>query len=372
MSSVEKAQTLLTKVLIQRKAVTPVIVAPRRCAVRISFYDPIHIEFVAQEFSKVAGHFTRVNDSLVNVFNTHEEAMKAARELDSIIYAYNEAILAKPFVCGWLPEYLEMQSLGINVIMADQNVTSLECELNRQMAKKIDNDPKHYLSRRKHAKENILSYSYDMLKADVLKFLGANITAQGSHVVHVQSCIDAMFDSLSSVVKGKIALESYTNQRLVNAIEGKSNFMLERSNPEAEVTNYRIGVEKAKSAERFLLENTLSFEHVNSAIKGALVNLMDGVDLTSEHTRFDGLDLMYSSPYELSDMNKSRCESLAESRYCSVGEMMAYLLTDMFLEYFRMTSAAKHHAALMQLSDDLSSSNLYNDAIENIYRQDAF
>lgn len=38
------------------------------------------------------------------------------------------------------------------------------------------------------------------------------------------------------------------------------------------------------------------------------------------------------------------------------------------IEYFRIRTSAKHKAALLDLSRNLSADNLYSDAIENIYR----
>lgn len=368
-----KAQALFIGVLSDHVEKATAVVIPPRCAVRISFYHTTHIDHVAAEFKRVGAEFTRVNESLVTICDSLDEAQKLANKLNSLIYAYNDAILSIQFAPGWLSEYLEMQSLGINVIMTERTVITVEDELKRQALKESSNDDsKQYLARRQYAKENILSYSFDILKADVSRFLLANITLPALHEERALSCIDAMFNALSCAVKGKIALESHANSRLVHAIEGKSEYIFEQSSSKEDVAKYRSGVEKVKAAEQFRSKNTLSFDHVNAAIKSPLSDLFSEAELAGQYEAFTGLDLMYSSPYELSDIRKARLESLAESRYCSISEMVAYLLTDLFLEYLRMTSKARHHAALIQLSDALSEQNLYSDAIESIYQSCSF
>jgi hypothetical protein len=373
-TTADKSHTIFANVLNQFSEKKAQTIAPPRCAVIVTFYHTTHIEYVAKSLQSIAGEFSRVNDSLIQICENQDAARKLYAELNAIMHAYDTAVLSAPFAKDWLAEYFQMQSLGINVVMVKNNVTSIEDEVVRQASKEHSDDGKQYASRREYAKANILNYSFEALKADVAQFLLANMTISPAQHSEVLPIIDSMFNALSSASKGKIALEAHANSRIVSAVERKSKLMLEStfSNTHDDMVKYQNSFLKVKSATDFLDKHELTFDDIMDAISVPLAELFSLAEATNEHVPFTGPDLMYSSPYELSDFKGTRLLSLAGSRYCAAGKMAAYLLTDLFLEFFRITTKAKHREALLRLSDSLSPDNLYSDAIESIYRDCAF
>lgn len=376
MDNIQQAQNDFNEVFKAHLDEASVVKPKPRCALRISFYHCTHMDFVAKAFEPVTGELTRVNNTLVKICDNHETAMNLCRELNSMVYRFNDTTLNRPFYPEWLADYYEVQSLGINVIGAEQSVSSIEDEVKRQNDKSNgETDPKRYIARRTFAKDNVLGYSLEALKSDLTTFLLGSVTIPQGSKENFLGCIEAMFNDVKSKVKVKLALENYANQRLVHAISSKSNCMMDLLGIEtqAHIETYRKSTVKIKGAEQFIESNKIGFDEVRAALGNHLSELLEMVEEIAENPNdFSGLDLMYSSPYELSDFGKSRLESLAESRYCSVGEMVAYIFTDLFLEYFRILTNARHKAALMELSRTLGDDHLYSDAIEGIYRNIVF
>lgn len=369
MTNIEQAQTDFTAALKAQLKKTLYIAPKPRCALRISFYDENQIDFVANSFKPITGELVRVNNVLMKIFDAVDEAQKHANSLNSIIYTFNQSTLERPVTPEWLQDYYEVQSLGINVIGVDKSVQCIEDEVKRQQ-NKVNDDPKQYSARRAFAKASVLDYSLADLQADVTAFLVGCINIPEGKNELVLNSIHSMFSQLMQGVKGKLALENHANQRLVMAINEKSLKISEANGVEdrAKVQAYRQGEAKKEVAERFRQDIKLSFYDVKDAIVDSLTNLLSVADLADNHTSFTGLDLMYSSAFELSDFSKSGLEAIAGSQYCSIGTAAAYVLTDLFLEYFRIYANAKHKMALMDLSRNLAIDNLYSDAIESIYR----
>lgn len=369
------AQRLFFDVLKKHQERSNSVEIKPRCALRISFYHTEHIDFIAKAFEPVSGQLQRANNVLISICENHDEAMRICRELNEMIHSFNDATLSRPFHPNWLAEYYEVQSFGINYISAEKGVTSIEDEIKRQSDKEsAKDDPEQYIPRRAHAKAHILGYTLEALQDDVTDFFMACANVKESNKAHVSSLIDAMFSELKRCASGKMALENYANQRLTHAVSSKSSWMSDAQElqPQERVERYRASIEKMDNAERFRQKNNITFENVMAAINPLVNALVDEIELSDMPAAFTGLDLMYASPYELSDLSKSRLESLAKSRYCATGQMAAYILTDLFLEYFRMTSRARHKAALTALSRTLSPDNLYSDAIEGVYRNMVF
>ena len=375
MDNIQQAQNDFTEVLRAQLEKASIVKPKPRCALRISFYHDTHIDFVAKAFAPVTGELHRVNNILIKICDNHDAAMSLCRELNSLVHSFNDKALNRPLYPEWLDDYYAVQSWGINVIGAEQAVRTIEDEVKRQNDKsKVEDDPKQYMPRRTFAKDNIMGYSLEALKADVTAFLLAGVTIPKGNEERAAGCIEAMFCDLMLTVKGKLALENYANQRLVHAICSKSTCIMDSSGMgELEhLDAYRRSEAKKNSAERFLAEHKLGFTDVRTGLGNHLSELLEMVELSEAPATFAGLDLMYSSAYELSDFSKSGLESMAESRYCSVGSAAAFILIDLFLEYFRILTNARHKAALMELSRTLSVDNLYSDAIEGIYREMVF
>ena len=371
MENIQQAQNEFNAVLkaqLEKASSDP---AKPRCALTISFYHDTYIDFVAKAFEPITGALHRVNNTLIKICDGRESAMILCRELNAIVYGFNDATLKRPFYPEWLADYFAVQSLGINVIGAKHYVRSIEDEVQRQNEKnKGEEDPKQYSSRRAFAKDNVLGYSLEALKRDVTSFLLGSLIIPKGKETDVMACIEAMFSDMMSTAKGKLALENNANQRLVMAVSDKSSKIMEGSGLETreQIENYRRGEAKKESAERFREKNKLGFETVKTGLSVRLNQLLEMVELSETAAPFAGLDVMYSSPVELSEFNKASLEGIAMSSYYPVNYAAADILAALILEYFRIYTSAKHKAALMELSRNLSEGNLYNDAIENIYR----
>lgn len=370
MNNIEQAQTDFNAVLNAHLAKDSSEQFKPRCALSISFYHDAHMYYVAKAFEPVTGELHRVNNTLIKICDTKDQALKFSQALNAIVHDFNEATLKRPFYPEWLDEYFAVQSFGINVIGAKTDVRSIEDEVKRQEEKARDDEQEQYLARRAFAKDNVLDYSLEAFQADVNAFLLGSIVIPEGNEAGVMECIEAMFNDLMAAVKGKLALENYANQRLVHAVSSKSSRMMEvyGVNTPEHLEAYRRGEEKKANAELFREKNKLGFDVVRSGLIGRLSELLGMVELSETAGRFDGLDLMYASPYVLSDFNKVNLEELAMHRYYPVSSAAADILTDLFIEYFRIKTKAQHKAALMGLSRTLSTDNLYADAIEGIYR----
>lgn len=370
MSNIKQAQTDFNAVLKAHLAKDSSEPVKPRCALSISFYYDTHMDFVAKAFEPVTGELQRVNNSLIKICDTKDQALKLSQTLNAMVHDFNEATLKRPFYPEWLDDYFAVQSFGINVIGAKTDVRSIEDEVKRQEGKAKEEDPKQYLARRTFAKDNVLDYSLQAFQADVTAFLLASIVIPEGKEASVMSCIDAMFIDLMAAVKGKLALENYANQRVVHAVSSKSSRMMEvyGVNTPEYLEAYRRSEARKQSAETFREKNKLGFDAVKKGLSGRLSELLGMVELSESAGTYAGLDLMFSSPFELSDFNKGYLEELAMNRYYPVSSAAADILTDLFIEYFRIKTNAQHKAALMALSRTLSTDNLYAEAIEDIYR----
>lgn len=371
MSNIEQAQIDFSAVLkahLDKATHEPV---KPRCALTISFYHDAHMDFVAKAFEPVTGELQRVNNTLIKICDTKDQALKISQALNAIVHDFNEATLKRSFYPDWLDDYFATQSFGINVIGAKPDVRSIDDELKRQTAKSSGDDgSQQYLSRRAFAKNNVLGYSLDKLKSDVTNFLlGSLVIPQGENE-GAEACIEAMFDDLMLAVTGKLALENQANQRVVWALSSKSFHIMELCGMETpeHLEAYRCSEARKQSAETFRAKNQLGFDVVRKGLSQRLRDLLFLFDLSDTTAPFNGLDLMYASAFELSDFNKAYLEELALSRCQPVSAAAADILTDLFIEYFRIRTSAQHKAALMDLSRNLAIGNLYSDVIENIYR----
>lgn len=371
MSNIEKAQTDFHAVLKAYLAKDSSEPAKQRCGLIISFYHDTHIDFVAKAFDPITGELLRVNNTLIKICDTKDEALKLSQDLNAIVHAFNDATLKRSFYPDWLDDYFAVQSFGINVIGPKPDVRSIEDELKRQTEKSSgDDESQRYLSRRAFAKNNVLGYSLDMLKSDVTSFLLGSLVIPEGKQNDAETCIEAMFNDLMFAVKGKLALENHANQRLVWAVSSKSFLIMESTGIETHerLEDYRQSEARKDSAERFREANKLCFDVVRKGLSLRLSELLGMVALSDTAAPFSGLDLMYASSFELSDFNKSFVEDLARSRYYTDSEAAADILSDLFIEYFRIGTSARHRAALFGLSRNLAHGNLYSDVIENIYR----
>ncbi len=371
MDNIHQAQTDFNAVLkahLAKDASEPV---QPRCALSISFYHDAHMDFVAKAFEPVTGQLHRVNNTLIKICDTKDQALKLSQALNAMVHDFNEATLKRPFYPEWLEDYFTVQSFGINVIGAKQDVRSIEDEVRRQNDKSNgDDESTRYLSRRAFAKNTVLGYSLDALKADVTSFLMGSLIIPEGETKDAEACIAAMFNDLMVAVKGKLALENQANHRLVWALSSKSFRIMESSGVESRenLDEYRRSETRKQSAETFRDKNKLGFDVVRNGLHQRLSELLSAFDLSDTAAPFAGLDLMYASPFELSNFNKTYLEELGMSRYYTVSMAAADMLTDLFIEYFRIKTNAQHKAALMDLSRNLAIDNLYSDAIESIYR----
>ncbi|WP_445772180.1 hypothetical protein [Rheinheimera sp.] len=327
------------------------------------------MDFVAKAFEPVTGELQRVNNSLIKICDTKDQALKLSQTLNAMVHDFNEATLKRPFYPEWLDDYFAVQSFGINVIGAKQDVRSIEDEVRRQNDKSNgDDESKRYLSRRTFAKNNVLGYSTDALKADVTSFLMGSLIIPEGKKKDAEACIAAMFNDLMVAVKGKLALENHANQRLVWALSSKSFRIMESCGLDTRehVEEYRRSEARKQSAETFREKNKLGSDVVRNGLHQRLSELLSEFQLSDTAATFTGLDVMYSSPFELSDFN---LEELAMHRYYPVSMAAADMLTDLFIEYFRIKTSAAHKAALTDLSRKLNAKHLYSDVIEGIYRE---
>lgn len=372
MNNIEQAQTDFNAVLKAHLAKDSSEPVKPRCALSISFYHDTHMDFVAKAFEPVTGQLQRVNNSLIKICDTKDQALKLSQALNALVHDFNEATLKRPFYPEWLDDYFAVQSFGINVIGARQDVRSIEDEVRRQNDKSNgDDESERYLSRRAFAKNNVLGYSLDALKVDVTSFLMGSLIIPEGKTTDAEACISAMFNDLMVAVKGKLALENYANQRLVRAVSSKSSRIMESCalDTQEHLEEYRRSEARKQSAETFREKNKLGFDVVRNGLHQRLSELLSEFQLSDTAATFTGLDVMYSSPFELSDFNKTYLEELAMHRYYPLSMAAADMLTDLFIEYFRIKTSAAHKAALTDLSRKLSAEHLYSDVIEGIYRE---
>lgn len=372
MNNIEQAQTDFNAVLNAHLSKVSSEPIKPRCALSISFYHDAHMDFVAKAFEPVTGQLQRVNNSLIKICDTKDQALKLSQALNAMVHDFNECTLKRPFYPEWLGDYFTVQSFGINVIGAKQDVRSIEDEENRQKVKSNGGDEsEQYLSRRAFAKNNVLDYSLDALKTDVTDFMMGSLVIPEGKNADAEACIAAMFNDLMLSVKGKLALENHANQRLVWAVSSKSARIMEscKMDTREHVEEYRRSEERKQSAETFREKNKLGFDVVRNGLHQRLSELLSEFQLSDTAATFTGLDLMYSSPFELSGFNKAYLEELAMSRCYPVSAAAADMLSDLFIEYFRIKTSAQHKAALTELSRKLSAEHLYSDVIEGVYRE---
>ena len=372
MNNIEQAQTDFNAVLKAHLAKDSSDPVKPRCALSVSFYHDTHMDFVAKAFEPVTGQLQRVNNSLIKICDTKDQALKLSQTLNAMVHDFNEATLKRPFYPEWLDDYFAVQSFGINYIGAKQDVLSIEDEEKRQNEKSNgDGESERYLSRRTFSKNNVLGYSLDALKADVTSFLMGSLIIPEGKTTDAEACIAAMFNDLMVAVKGKLALENHANQRLVWALSSKSFRMMESCalDTQEHLEEYRRSEARKQSAEAFREKNKLGFDVVRNGLQKRLSELLSEFQLSDTAATFTGLDVMYSSPFELSDFNKTYLEELAMHRYYPVSAAAADMLTDLFIEYFRIKTSAAHKAALTELSRKLSAEHFYADVIEGIYRE---
>ncbi len=109
LSNIEQAQIDFSAVLkthLDKATHEPV---KPRCALTISFYHDAHMDFVAKAFEPVTGELQRVNNTLIKICDTKDEALNLSQDLNSIVHAFNDATLKRSFYPDWLDDFFAVQ-----------------------------------------------------------------------------------------------------------------------------------------------------------------------------------------------------------------------------------------------------------------------
>lgn len=333
------------------------------CALRISFYHLTFINLVMDSFSPITGKLKQINGNLVAIFPNEAEARKVGNSLSSIIYAYNSELLETQFEQGWLSSYLSMESMGINCAMAEPHIQNIEQAESRLSCKRITDDDERYDERRAIAKNFVSDKSFTNLTDDVTKFLIANFdfTHSESDVIAI---LKEVYDSFSLVAQGKHGLDNIHDFKVMNALEKKSDFIQVnalRGDVKLQVSLFRQMESDLNRAKKLKERTKIRFDEINKAIKPNLINLFNSSKVKPDYVEFNGLDLMYSSPYEWKFLSARLLPNFTESFNDDIGNAVASLLTDYLITYVAELSCFKMKQMLNELSDQLDTKSFHSE-----------
>lgn len=333
------------------------------CSLRITFYHRDFQKLVIDSFSQITGKLELVCGDLVAIFPNETEARNVSNSLYSIIHAYNSELLETPFKNGWLSSYLRMESMGINCTMADSHIQSLQQAEKILSSKKDSIENQQYEERRSIVRNNISDYTFEKLTNDVTNFIIDNFYFKRNES-DVISILNDVFDSFKSVALGKHGLDNLHHVKTINALENKSEFIqlsANRSDIHNQVLMIREMGSQLSAANKQKEQTKIRYDEILNAIQPILVNLFSSSTAKPDYTEFNGLDLMYSSPYEWKYLSAKLLPNFIETYNDDIGKALSALLTSFLISFVVEVSTFKMKLMLNELSDQLDTKSFHSE-----------
>ena len=230
-----------------------ILISPKPCAVFISFYNTHFINEVRNQLRNLLGEFHRIDDYLVKIYPSGDEARNTANIIQKLVDKINKILLNAPFERDWLDKYLEVKSYGISIAYPQYGTTTLE-EAAAFIQKKTENrnndiDSQMYIEASEKAKTCVLNENKDTIVDAWTDFISNNWSSTLTKN-EVHQMFSSLFSFMVDMVKGKDFYTINPAQRYHDAVKHKDDLLYNESEHKKEAANAeRVALKMKKSLE---------------------------------------------------------------------------------------------------------------------------
>lgn len=204
------------------------LISPKPCAVFISFNKTRLIDEVRTQLHPILGEFHHINEYLVKIYPSGDEARDAAKTIQTLISKVNDILLDTPFEQTWLNKYLEIESYGINTVHPQYEVRSLE-EVAQYIEKKDkaikqDTDSLLYIEASELAKNSVLQENKETIVTAWTDFISNNWQSSLSKK-EIHGIFSTLFSVMADTAKLRDFFTSHPAHRIHQAVKNKDELL---------------------------------------------------------------------------------------------------------------------------------------------------